>query len=52
MKLYQHIIIISALILSIILFYKDGFGAVPFLLAAVYLSSIFIKEILRSKKNQ
>ena len=51
MKPYQHILIISALAIFTILFYKDGFGAVSFLLAAVYLSVIFIKEIRRERKN-
>lgn len=52
MKLYQHIIIISALALFTFFFYKDGFGAVSFLLAAAYLSILFIKEIRRERKNK
>jgi len=51
MKLYQHILIISALVLFTILFYKDGFGAISFLLAAGYLIIMFIKEIRRERKK-
>jgi len=49
MKTYQHLIIIIALTLFTIFFYKEGFGSIAFLLAAIYLFFIFIREIRRSK---
>ena len=52
MKIYQHIIIIAALVLFTILYYQDGFGSISFLFAAIYLSIIFIKEVRRYKKNK
>ena len=52
MKAYQHIIIIVALILFTIFFYKDGFGSIAFLLATIYLTMIFIREIRRSKNDK
>ena len=52
MKVYQHIIIIAALILFTIFFYKEGFGSIAFLLATIYLTMIFIREIKRSKNDK
>ena len=45
MKVYQHIIIIVGLILFTIFFYQDGFGAIAFLLATIYLTYDFFREI-------
>ena len=47
MKRYQHIAIIAILVLLTVLFYKKGFGYVPFLLSSVYLGAFFIKEVNR-----
>ncbi|WP_210470213.1 hypothetical protein [Sporosarcina sp. 6E9] len=52
MKVYQHIIIIIALTLFTVFFYKEGLGAIAFLLAAFYLTSLFIREFKRSKKDK
>ncbi|QUW21145.1 hypothetical protein JSQ81_15195 [Sporosarcina sp. Marseille-Q4063] len=52
MKVYQHIIIIVALFMFTIFFYKDGFGAIAFLLATFYLTLLFIREIKRSKNDK
>ena len=52
MKVYQHIIIIVVLILFTIFFYKEGFGSIAFLLATLYLTMMFIREIKRSKNDK
>lgn len=52
MKIYQHIVIIAALILFTMFFYQDGFGSIPFLLAALYLVIVFLVEIKRYKKSK
>jgi hypothetical protein len=52
MKVYQHIMIIVGLILFTVFFYKDGLGAIAFLMATFYLTSLFIREIKRSKKDK
>lgn len=52
MKVYQHIIIIVALVLFTILFYQYGFGSISFLLAAIYLGITFIKEVKRYMKSK
>ncbi|WP_155767551.1 hypothetical protein [Sporosarcina ureilytica] len=52
MKWYHHLIIISALVLFTVFFYQDGFGSIPFLIAAAYLAVIFCKEVKRLKKNR
>jgi len=40
-----------ALAVFTFIFYQDGLGAISFLLAAVYLMLILIKEIKRVRKN-
>lgn len=51
MKIYQHTIIIASLVLFTIFFYKEGYGAISFLLAACYLIVLFINEIRRERKR-
>ncbi|WP_160117545.1 hypothetical protein [Filibacter tadaridae] len=52
MKLHQHIFIIVVLVILTILLYDKGFGAVPFLLAALYLGFISMKELKHFKKSK
>lgn len=47
-----HLVIIIILIVLIYLLYGEGFGAIPFLLAAVYLLVISWKEFKRFRKNR
>lgn len=52
MKVYQHVIIIVTLVLFTLFFYQEGFGSISFLLAAIYLAIIFIREVKRYKKGK
>ncbi|HEY4566483.1 hypothetical protein GOP80_01855 [Planococcaceae bacterium Storch 2/2-2] len=52
MKLVCHAIIIVALVTLTILVYNDGLGAIPFLLAAIYLGTISIFEYRRLKNGK
>ncbi len=52
MKPYHHVLIIASLVFLIILLYGDGFGAIPFFLAALYLISICLKELRHFKKSK
>lgn len=52
MKPYHHVLIIAMLVFLIILLYGDGFGAIPFLLSALYLISICVKELRHFKKSK
>lgn len=52
MKPYHHVLIIASLVFLIILLYGDGFGAIPFFLAALYLISICVKELRHFKKSK
>ncbi len=45
MKRIMHIAIITVIIILIYFLYDDGLGAIPFLLAAIYLCWIVIKEL-------
>lgn len=51
-KIYQHVMIITSLVLFTMFFYRDGFGSISFLFAAGYLVMLFIKEIKRYKKSK
>ena len=50
MKLYQHILIISTLVFLTYYLYGDGLGAIPFLLATIYLIFIGFKELKEWKR--
>ncbi|GKV57981.1 hypothetical protein NCCP2222_39280 [Sporosarcina sp. NCCP-2222] len=52
MKTYHHAIIILIIIVLIYFMYGVGLGAIPFLLAASYLSCLSIKEFRRFKKSK
>ena len=52
MKLYHHFLIVTVLVILTILLYDEGFGAIPFLLAAIYLGYICMKEIMYYKKSK
>ncbi|WP_342508427.1 hypothetical protein [Sporosarcina sp. FSL K6-2383] len=45
MKGITHIAIVTVIIILIYVLYDDGLGAIPFLLAAIYLCGIIIKEL-------
>ena len=51
-KLYQHVLIISVLITLIVMLYNKGYGAIPFLLAGLYLGYFCLKEIKYYKKSK
>ncbi|MFJ7934286.1 hypothetical protein [Sporosarcina sp. NPDC096371] len=52
MKRSKHIIMITIFILLVYFLYDDGLGAIPFLLAAIYLCWITIKEIQSLRKSK
>ncbi|MCG7343882.1 hypothetical protein MHZ92_07045 [Sporosarcina sp. ACRSL] len=52
MKLYHHMLIIIVIIILIISLYGAGYGAIPFLLAALYLGYVSVKEFQRLKKSR
>ncbi|MBE1555731.1 hypothetical protein [Sporosarcina limicola] len=52
MKLYHHLLIIAVIVTLIIFLYNDGFGAIPFLLAGIYLGFICVKEYRNFKKSK
>ncbi|MFC5604906.1 hypothetical protein [Sporosarcina koreensis] len=52
MKLYHHVLIIIVIIVLIFSLYGVGYGAVPFLLAALYLGCLSVKEFQRLKKSR
>ena len=52
MKLYHHVLIIIVIIILLFSLYGVGYGAVPFLLAAIYLGCVSVKEFRRFKKSK
>lgn len=52
MKLYQHVLVIGIISLLIYFLYDEGFGAIPFSLASVYLGYLSIKEFQRFKQSK
>ncbi|WP_342513259.1 hypothetical protein MKY34_00275 [Sporosarcina sp. FSL K6-1522] len=52
MKRSYHIVIIAILVILVFLLYGDGFGAIPFLLAAIYFGIIGIKELRHLNKSK
>ncbi|MDW0116409.1 hypothetical protein QTL97_05645 [Sporosarcina thermotolerans] len=52
MKLYHHIMIIIVIITLIFFLYGVGYGAIPFLLASLYLGFLSIKEFQRLKNSK
>ncbi|WOV84642.1 hypothetical protein PGH26_01590 [Sporosarcina jeotgali] len=52
MKIALHLVIIITLIVLTYLLYGEGFGAIPFLLAAVYLLVISWKEFKRFRRTR
>lgn len=48
----KHFIIIIIIVLLIYFLYDDGLGAIPFLLAAIYLGWIVIKELKSLRKSK
>lgn len=52
MKLYHHILIIAVLLALVFFLYGAGLGAIPFMLASVYLGYLSIKEFQRVKKSK
>ncbi|WP_318616978.1 hypothetical protein [Sporosarcina sp. YIM B06819] len=52
MKRSKHIIIFTIFVLLLYFLYDDGLGAIPFLLAALYLGWIVIKELQSLRKSK
>jgi hypothetical protein len=52
MKLYHHVLIIIVILILLFSLYGVGYGAVPFLLAAIYLGYLSIQEFQRLKKSR
>lgn len=52
MKPYHHVLIIIVILILLFSLYGVGYGAVPFLLAAIYLGFLSVKEFQRYKKSR
>lgn len=52
MNLFKHIIIITVLVLLTYFLYGENLGAIPFLLTAIYLGWIVVKELKSLRKSK
>ena len=52
MKWYYHAIIVTLLTIFTFFTYADGLGAIPFLVAAIYLGIISVSEFKKIKNEK